>query len=209
MAKIYTRKGDDGTTGLLYGGPRVSKNAPVIEANGVVDEAQAVIGLARAEAAPGGELDTLLIGVERDLWVLMAEVATAPVNRRRLTPGTSLVTPQMVSFLEERIDELNERFEMPSEFVVPGQNRIAALLDVARTVVRRGERLVVGAMADVDSQVGPYLNRLSDLLWTMARWQEGEHLLTRARGDAKAGAKKGARNKMNNAAHENEERPAP
>jgi cob(I)alamin adenosyltransferase len=68
---------------------------------------------------------------------------------------------------------------MPSEFVVPGQNRIAALLDVARTVVRRGERLVVGAMADVDSQVGPYLNRLSDLLWTIARWQEGEHLLSR------------------------------
>jgi cob(I)alamin adenosyltransferase len=151
----------------------------VIEANGVVDEAQAAIGVARSEAQPGGELDALLVGVEHDLWVLMAEVATAPANRRKLVAGKSLVTPEMVSALEERIDELNERFEMPTAFVVPGQNKVSALLDVARTVVRRGERLVVSAMAEKDSQVGPYLNRLSDLLWTMARWQEGEHLLAR------------------------------
>jgi cob(I)alamin adenosyltransferase len=180
VAKIYTRKGDDGTTGLLYGGPRVAKNSAVIEANGVVDEAQAVIGLARAEAEPGGELDTQLVEIEHDLWVLMAEVATAPANRRKLVAGKSLVTPEMVSALEGQIDALNERFEMPTEFVVPGQSRLSALLDVARTVVRRGERLVVGALAEVDSEVGPYLNRLSDLLWTMARWQEGEHLLSRA-----------------------------
>jgi cob(I)alamin adenosyltransferase len=179
VAKIYTRKGDDGTTGLLFGGPRVAKNSPVIEANGVVDEAQAVIGVARAEARPGSELDTVLIGVEHDLWVLMSEVATAPANRRKLVAGKSLVTPEMVSALEERIDELNERFEMPRDFTVPGQTRVAALLDVARTVVRRGERLVVPVMAGQDSQVGPYLNRLSDLLWTMARWQEDEHLLVR------------------------------
>jgi cob(I)alamin adenosyltransferase len=182
MAKIYTRKGDDGTTGLLYGGPRVLKNSPVIEANGVVDEAQSVIGMARAETVPGGELDALLIAIEHDLWVLMAEVATAPANRKKLVAGKSLVTPDMVAVLETRIDELNERFEMPTEFVVPGQNRVSAALDVARTVVRRGERLAVGIMADIDSQVGPYLNRLSDLLWTMARWQEGEHLLSRATG---------------------------
>jgi cob(I)alamin adenosyltransferase len=180
VVKIYTRKGDDGTTGLLYGGARVSKNSPVIEANGVVDEAQAAIGVARAETQPGGELDGLLVGIEHDLWVLMAEVATAPANRRKLKAGTSLVTAEMVAALETQIDELNTRFEMPTEFVVPGQNRVAALLDVARTVVRRGERLVVTVMADQDSQVGPYLNRLSDLLWTMARWQEGEHLLSRA-----------------------------
>ena len=180
MVKIYTRKGDDGTTGLLFGGPRVQKNSPVIEANGVVDEAQAMIGVARSETPPGGPLDSLLVEVERDLWVLMSEVATAPSNRRKLIPGTSLVTAAMVSALEVHIDELNERFDMPSDFVVPGQNRVSALLDVARTVVRRGERLVVTALAGVEeSQVGPYLNRLSDLLWTMARWQEGEHLLAR------------------------------
>ena len=126
----------------------MAKDSPVIEANGVVDEAQAVIGLARAEAAPGGELDILLVEVEHDLWVLMAEVATAPANRGKLVPAKSLVTPEMVAALENHIDALNERFEMPTDFVVPGQNRLSALLDVARTVVRRSERLVVGALAD-------------------------------------------------------------
>ena len=84
--KIYTRKGDDGTTGLLYGG-RVAKDSPAIEANGAVDEAQAALGLARAEAQSGSELDGLLIGLERDLYVLMAELATAPANRAKLRPA--------------------------------------------------------------------------------------------------------------------------
>ena len=141
MVKIYTRKGDDGTTGLLYGG-RVPKHAPTIEANGAVDEAQAALGVAHAEAGPGSELDALLIALERDLWVLMAEVATLPRNRGKLTPGVTLVTPEMVRALESHIDALSERFAMPKEFVVPGQNRTAASLDMARTVVRRAERLL-------------------------------------------------------------------
>ena len=174
--KIYTKRGDDGTTGLLYGG-RLRKDSAAIELNGAVDEAQAALGVARAEAERGSELDELLVGLERDLWVLMAEVATAPENRHKLTPGVSLVTAEMVAALEAHIDSLDDRFEMPTEFVVPGQTRIAALLDVARTVVRRAERLSLD-LAD-GSQVGPYLNRLSDLCWTMARWQEGEHLPTR------------------------------
>ena len=181
MVKIYTRKGDDGTTGLLYGG-RVPKHAPTIEANGAVDEAQAALGVARAEAGPGSELDALLIALERDLWVLMAEVATLPRNRGKLTPGVTLVTPEMVRALESHIDALSERFAMPKEFVVPGQNRTAASLDMARTVVRRAERLLSASPPSTDSQAGPYLNRLSDLLWTIARWQEGEHLTTRSVG---------------------------
>jgi cob(I)alamin adenosyltransferase len=177
--KIYTRKGDDGTTGLLYGG-RVRKNDPAIEVNGAVDEAQAVLGLARAEAEPGGELDGLLIELERELYVLMAEVATAPANRAKLEPGRSLVTPAMVGALEELIDDLTARFDMPTEFVVPGRNRPAAALDVARTIVRRSERLYLTLDLDaVGSHVGPYMNRLSDLLWAMARWQEGDHLSSR------------------------------
>ena len=103
----------------------------------------------------------------------MAEVATAPENRHKLVPGTSLVTAEMVAALEVRIDELSERTTMPTEFVVPGANRRSAALDLARTVVRRAERLVTGELV-ADSSVGPYLNRLSDLLWTMARWQEGD-----------------------------------
>lgn len=180
MPKIYTRKGDDGTTGLLFGG-RVAKDAPAIEANGAVDEAQAALGVARAEADGGSELDVLLVGIERDLWVLMAEVATDTANRSKLKPGTSLVTADMVERLERHIDDLTRRFDMPSDFVVPGQNRIAALLDVARTAVRRAERLVVhlGVPDASDSHVAAYLNRLSDLVWTMARWQEGEHLRTK------------------------------
>jgi cob(I)alamin adenosyltransferase len=181
--KIYTRKGDDGTTGLLYGG-RVSKHAAAIEVNGAVDEAQAVLGLARAEADAGSELDQILLGLERDLWVLMAEVATAPENRTKLTAGASLVTDEMVSALEARIDSLSERFEMPTEFVVPGQNRASAALDVARTVVRRAERDLTAAPPVPGSRVGAYLNRMSDLLWTMARWQEGEHVATRSLGHA-------------------------
>jgi len=175
--RIYTRKGDDGTTGLLYGG-RVAKDSAAPTAYGDVDEAQAVLGLARSESARESELNELLIALEGDLWVLMAELATEPTNRHKLVEGTSLVTDGMVTALEQRIDDLSERFEPPTEFVVPGQTRIGALLDVGRTVVRRAERRALGVAAE-DSHVVPYLNRLSDLLWTMARWQEGESLPTK------------------------------
>jgi cob(I)alamin adenosyltransferase len=169
--KIYTRKGDDGTTGL-YGGGRVAKDAVAPEAYGTVDEAQAAIGLARSECDRAGELDTLLVAVERDLWILMAELATDEGNRHKLVAGTSLVSPEMVAHLETVIDDITGRFDLPAEFVVPGESRLAALLDVARTVVRRAERRAVAASVE-GSQVGPYLNRLSDLLWTLARWVEG------------------------------------
>ena len=179
--RIYTRKGDDGTTGLLYGG-RVRKDDPAPAAYGEVDEAQAVLGVARAECARGSELDELLVTIERDLWVLMAELATDPSNRHKLVAGASLVTDEMVAGLERTIDDLSARFEPPTEFVVPGQNRVAAQLDVARTVVRRAERQSLAA-ATPDSRAVHYLNRLSDLLWTMARWQEGESLPAKERQD--------------------------
>jgi len=181
--KIYTRKGDDGTTGLLYGG-RVAKTSSVIEANGAVDEAQAALGTVRAEVERSSELDTLLTGLERDLYVLMAELATATANRHKLTEGVSLVSAPMVTALEEAIDRIGERFPPLTDFVVPGHDRVSALLDVARTIVRRAERRVVAAIAagevPADSHVGAYLNRLSDLVWTLARWQEqGDSLLSR------------------------------
>ena len=176
--KIYTRKGDDGSTGLLYGG-RVPKDAAAPEAYGTVDEAQAVLGLARAETERGSELHELLIRLERDLWVVMGELATDAANRDKLGPDAR-VSPAMVDGLEPLIDDLTSRFDPPREFVVPGQNRVAALLDVARTVVRRAERRALTA-AVPDAHVVPYLNRLSDLLWTMARWQEDAYLPTRER----------------------------
>lgn len=189
--KVYTRRGDDGTTGLLYGG-RVTKNAPAIRANGAIDEAQAAIGVARARAASGsarsaesagwaeagGKLDTMLVGIERDLWVLMADVALNPDRRDKGKPGQTLVTADMVTALETAIDDISARFEPPREFTVPGEHPVSAALDLARTVVRRAERDTLGAVPD-DSHALAYLNRCSDLLWTLARWVEGDSLLAK------------------------------
>lgn len=178
MLKIYTKTGDDGTTGLLFGG-RVRKDSALMQITGTVDEAQAVLGTARAEAIPDSELDLLLTRLERDLYVLMAEVATADANRHKLQAGVSLVSEEMVSALEQRIDGLTALFPPLKDFVVPGHDPVSASLDVARTAVRRAEREVLGSCAP-DSLVARYLNRLSDLVWTMARWQEqGESLLSR------------------------------
>lgn len=179
--RIYTRKGDDGTTGLLFGG-RVRKDSDAPRAYGAVDEAQAAIGAARAEAEPGGELDVLLVGLCHDLYVCMSELATLPENRSKLTPGTTLVTEEMVASLEPIVDGLMDRFPMPTDFVIPGATRTGALLDVARTVVRRAERRTVSVAAE-DSSVVPYLNRLSSLLWAAARWQEDEHISAKRRND--------------------------
>lgn len=175
--KIYTRTGDDGTTGLFFGG-RVGKADLRPAAYGDVDEAQSAIGLARAFAADHGELGDVLLGLERDLWVLMAELATAPENRHKLEAGATRVTPEMVGALESTIDDVSARFDPPTEFVVPGGSVVSAQLDVARTVVRRAERSAV-LVGDDDSQVVAYLNRLSDLLWTLARWQDGHSLAVR------------------------------
>jgi len=174
-ADVYTRTGDDGTTGLLFGG-RVAKDSPITEACGDVDEAQAAIGVARAVAAGADPLlEAILVDVARDLWVLMAELATAPANRRKLETGTTLVTPEMVVALERRIDQVSKMFSPPREFVVPGSDPVSASLDMARTIVRRAERHAV-AMVAAGSHAATYLNRLSDLMWSLARWQEGSAL---------------------------------
>jgi cob(I)alamin adenosyltransferase len=172
--RIYTRSGDDGTTGLLYGG-RVSKADPAAEAYGTTDEAVAAIGLARA-LSDQPELQTILLGVQRDLFVVGADLATNPSQRAKLRPGVSIVTPQMVEALERHIDELVVEHPLPEEFVVPGAAPVSAALDVARTVVRRAERRAVelqGSGADVNPEALRYLNRLSDFLFVLARWQAG------------------------------------
>ncbi|HKH05090.1 MAG TPA: cob(I)yrinic acid a,c-diamide adenosyltransferase [Acidimicrobiales bacterium] len=177
MTRLYTGKGDDGTTGLLFGG-RVPKDSVHPRAVGAVDEAQAVIGAARALADEGDEIDVALTQACRDLWVLMAELATLPENHGKLADGQTRVSAEMVTGLEALVDDLGERFEAPSQFVVPGQTPLAAQLDVARTVVRRAEREAVAAAVE-GSHALAYLNRLSSLLWVQARWVEGAHLLAR------------------------------
>ncbi|MBA3267146.1 MAG: cob(I)yrinic acid a,c-diamide adenosyltransferase [Acidimicrobiia bacterium] len=176
--KIYTRTGDDGTTGLLFGG-RVPKDSPITSACGDVDEAQAALGLVRSVVERNSEVEAFLVALQREMWVLMAELSTAPDNRHKLAAGQTLVTAAMVEGLEALIDDLAARADPPTEFVVPGQTPSAAFLDLARTIVRRAERHSL-AVAVEGSLVVPYLNRLSDLLWTMARWQEGESLTARA-----------------------------
>jgi cob(I)alamin adenosyltransferase len=172
--KVYTRRGDDGTTGLFHGG-RVGKDAPGPVAYGAVDEAVSALGVARALTGSGSELDQLLIRLQRELFVAGAELATEPDRRQRLEPGVSQVTREMVDALEPVIDDVTTRFEPPQEFVLPGENPLAAALDLARTVVRRAERQTVAAAREgwLDgSFVVPYLNRLADLVYTLARWQE-------------------------------------
>ena len=176
--KAYTGRGDDGTTGLLYGG-RLAKDHPRTAAVGAVDEAQAALGVVRAEAPAGSELGRLLVHLQHDLYVLMAELATAPENRHRLQAGTTLVTSGMVGAVERVADDLVNRFEPPREFVLPGEDRVSALLEVARTVVRRSERAAVAVAVD-GSSVVPYLNRLSSLMWAMARWQESDRTLSKS-----------------------------
>ncbi|HXF57911.1 MAG TPA: cob(I)yrinic acid a,c-diamide adenosyltransferase [Actinomycetota bacterium] len=172
--RIYTRRGDDGTTGLLFGG-RVSKADPAAEAYGTVDEAVAHLGAARALTA-SPDMGTLLLRLQRELFVVGADLAANPEDRQRLRPGVSLVEPGMVEELERLIDGLVEEHPLPQEFVVPGANPSSAALDVARAVVRRAERRVVGmreAGRPVNPEVLRYLNRLSDLLFVLARREAG------------------------------------
>ncbi|MGH2672031.1 MAG: cob(I)yrinic acid a,c-diamide adenosyltransferase [Actinomycetota bacterium] len=175
MPRIYTKAGDDGTTGLLYGG-RISKADPATEAYGTTDEAVAVLGLARALTEDPALADRLL-SLQRQLFVVGADLATNPDERRKLQPGVSLVTDEDVDGLEVWIDELVTAHPLPNAFIVPGANPVSACLDVARSVVRRAERRVVELReggAEVNDVVVRYLNRLSDLLFVLARVASGE-----------------------------------
>lgn len=181
--KIYTKKGDDGTTGLFYGG-RVDKDAAGPEAYGTVDEAVAALGVARAAA--DDRMSAELLRIQRELFVVAAELATAPENRAKLDDGVSRVTAAMVADLEVAIDRVVDEVGMPTEFVVPGGNQAAAAIDVARTVLRRAERRAVSyasAGGLEGSQVVPYLNRLADYLYMLARAAEGEWVPSRTEED--------------------------
>jgi cob(I)alamin adenosyltransferase len=172
--KIYTRKGDDGTTGLWYGG-RVPKYAGRPEAYGSVDEAASALGLARTAAERGGELYADILRVQNELFVAGAELATAPEAAGRLEGGVSRVTTDMVERLEADIDRYMDRVDLPPKFVIPGGTELSARLDMARAAVRRAERRVAALKDDgdlADETVLTYLNRLSDALFAMARFAD-------------------------------------
>jgi cob(I)alamin adenosyltransferase len=174
VARIYTRTGDDGTTGLLYGG-RIPKSHPAAEAYGAVDETVADLGVVRAQA-DNPRLLGVLLRVQRELFVVGADLATNPEERAKLQPEVSLVTPEMVETLETLIDETVAEHPLPQEFVVPGASHVSAALDVARATCRRAERRTIAlgeSGAEVNREAAKYLNRLSDLLFVLARWQAG------------------------------------
>jgi cob(I)alamin adenosyltransferase len=182
---VATRRGDDGTTGLLFGGDRVFKDDPRTEAFGAVDEAIAALGLARAELDVKAQYGTvpraldglpgLILRLQRELFVVGAELATAPGAVGRQKPGVTRVTPQMVDGLDAVLAATEAAVELPREFVVPGETRLSATLELARTIVRRAERRAV-ALRRVElipeDRLVPYLNRLADLLWILARAAE-------------------------------------
>ncbi|MGH3665340.1 MAG: cob(I)yrinic acid a,c-diamide adenosyltransferase [Egibacteraceae bacterium] len=181
--KVYTKRGDDGTTGLLYGG-RVDKDDLRTDAYGTLDEAVSALGLARAQLFDEPEWHDLVLQVQRELFVAGAQLATHTDHWPQLTDEVSRVTDGMVAALEARIDGLTARYPLPGEFVVPGQRGPGAAVDLARTIVRRAERIAVamhrGDLLPTDL-VLRYLNRLSDYLFVLARSIErGEYTRTRA-----------------------------
>ena len=168
--KIYTRTGDQGTTGL-FGGERVTKSHPRIEAYGTVDETNSAVGLARSllRDGPGHDaLDPVLAQVQADLFVLGADLATPSASR----PAVPRVEHRHVERLEEMIDRFDEALPPLKHFILPGGTSGAAALHVARTTCRRAERLAVVAagLEALNEYAITYLNRLSDLLFVLARW---------------------------------------
>ena len=173
--KIYTKKGDDGTTGLWYGG-RVEKSGLRTDAYGTLDEACSALGVARALCDDSqDELATDILALQNELFVAGAELATAPEAADRLEDGVSRITAGMVDALDSEIDKYMSRVDLPPKFVIPGGTQLSAQLDVARTIVRRAERATVriqlaGELAS--TEILRFLNRASDLVFSMARYAD-------------------------------------
>ena len=167
MSDYYTRSGDDGTTGLL-GNQRVRKDDPRLDAVGTIDEANAAIGLGRAFCPYPGVQKTLTT-IQGDLYHMMAEVAATPEN----APRFRKIDHGRIAWLEEQIEAYGSQFEMPKAFIAPGGSPGAAVLDLARTIVRRAERRVsqldqAGALEN--EALLRYLNRLSSLCFILELW---------------------------------------
>ena len=176
---VATGKGDDGTTGLLYGGPRISKDDVRTEAYGTIDEAVAALGMARAalpdDADSPAELRALILRFQRELFVAGAELATTPEAWPRLEDGRTRVDESMLAGVEAVLADLEGRITMPTEFVVAGETPASAALELARTILRRAERRAITIQREglvPGPWLTPYLNRLADLVWVMARFAE-------------------------------------
>jgi len=165
--KIYTKTGDDGETGL-FGGPRVRKDAPRIEAYGTVDELNSVLGIVRS-LAPPAEIDALVARIQNELFCLGAQLATPDPAAH----ATALIGAAEIAALERAIDRFEAQLEPLKQFILPGGTPVAAHLHLARTVCRRAERRLVSltrtSNESVATELVVYLNRLSDLFFVLAR----------------------------------------
>lgn len=177
-SRIYTKLGDDGSTGLLFGG-RTSKADPLIKTVGSIDETVAALGQARASSTDT-TLRERILHVQRDLFVVAADLIANPHARDRLTPGVSLVTADMITHVESLIDQWVTQRPLRPVFIVPGANMTSAALDLARSIVRRAEhdlvayQLHAGPDHPVNPQARNYLNRVSELLYVLARHAAGD-----------------------------------
>jgi cob(I)alamin adenosyltransferase len=172
---IVTKRGDGGETGLLYGG-RVSKTDPRTEAYGCVDEAISALGLARASSRDP-RTKAIVLRVQRELFTVGAELATDVRQYANLRKHFSTVTPALTQVLEREIAQLEAEVPLPRAFVVPGGTVPAAALDLARTMIRTAERRIVAlneAKQLHNPEVLRYMNRLSDLVFMLARYEERE-----------------------------------
>jgi cob(I)alamin adenosyltransferase len=174
---IVTKTGDSGTTALMYG-RRVPKNHPRVEAYGAVDELNAALGVARAAAAAEKFLSDNLLAIQKNLVTVMGELAVLPEDLPRYTKdGFKLVTADLTAHLDQLVKEIEAQNVSFKGWATPGATPASAALDLARTICRRAERRVcdlneTGELKNPEIII--FLNRLSDLLWLFARWEETE-----------------------------------
>lgn len=167
MSDFYTRKGDDGTSGLL-GDERVNKDHPRLEAVGAIDEANSAFGIARA-FCPFPETQEIILHIQRDLYYLMAELAASQGNEERFRK----IDDCRIHWLEGQIDSLGSSLEIPNEFIVPGDSKAGAYLDLARTMVRKAERRITTLKTQGELEnlaLLRYLNRLSSFCFILGLW---------------------------------------
>ena len=170
--KTFNKRGDQGETSLLYG-VRVAKSDARPEAYGTIDEAVSTLGLARSWAQKRSQ--EIIYSLQRELFIVGAELATTAEHYEKLVSKGNVVTPKMVQHLEDLIDELEAEVEMPKAFIIPGGCPSSAALDMARAIVRRAERRAVSlrqANSLPNKEVLKYLNRMADLIFTLARYEE-------------------------------------
>ena len=180
LSKVATGKGDEGTTGLLFGGNRISKDDVRTEAYGTVDEATAALGMARAELIGLGgagiaALDETILSIQRDLFVVGAELATNPDAWSRLEEGRTKVSPKMLARINALLATTEAAIVFPKDFVIPGSSKASSAIELARTIIRRAERWCVTLGREgllPGEHLLAYMNRLADLLWLLARQAE-------------------------------------